>query len=112
MPSALARDIDDHYVAQERIPASAFIPRFLSEEKAKEVVGARGDAQVGVRGFNCPQYATFSPYLTLSDITVGPPLMFPDHPHCGHDMMLYVIEGARDESDRRTDLCHCRGICS
>lgn len=90
MPSNITRVIDEHYVAQEKIPASAFIPRFLSE-KAKDVV--KGDAQVGVRGFNCPQYKTFSPYLTLSDITVNPPLMFPDHPHCGHEMMMYVIDG-------------------
>lgn len=84
------RKVDSHHKASEAISAASFIPRFL-EKKAEDLVRDRGN--VGVRGFNCCDYAQFSPYLTLSDITVGPPLMFPDHPHCGHDMMLYVIDG-------------------
>jgi hypothetical protein len=89
MPSATVRTLKDHYVASEKIPAAAFIPRYM-DKLGDELFKGR---EVGVRGFNCHQYDQFSPFLTCSDITVGPPLMFPDHPHCGHDMMLYVIDG-------------------
>ncbi|PJF20116.1 hypothetical protein PSACC_00073 [Paramicrosporidium saccamoebae] len=88
MPSTTTRTIDAHYVASETIPAAAFIPRYM-DKLGDELFKGR---EVGVRGFNCHQYDQFSPFLTCSDITVGPPLMFPDHPHCGHDMMLYVID--------------------
>jgi len=47
----------------------------------------------------CSDYSKVNPYLTLSDITVGPPLMFPDHPHCGHEMMMYVLDGAFAHED-------------
>lgn len=96
MPSSTICTIEKHYTAGETIPASAFIPRYLGD-KGEMVRGH--DESVGVRGFNCNQYDTFSPFLTLSDITVNPPLLFPDHPHCGHDMVMYVLEGEFTHED-------------
>lgn len=93
---ATARSIDTHYIADEKIPAAAFIPRYTSQAAAEAV---KKGGNVGVRGFNCPQYETFNPFLTLSDITVGPPLLFPEHPHCGHEMFLYVVEGEFTHED-------------
>lgn len=94
MPSSTTRQIEQQTKASEKITAASFIPRYL-EKQSNEL----GDRQVGVRGFVCNDYDRFSPYLTLSDITVGPPLMFPDHPHCGHDMMMYVLEGEFTHED-------------
>jgi hypothetical protein len=96
MPITTTRNIDHHHIAKENIPSDTFIPRFL-KASSKDLVKNRGS--VGVRGFVCSDYDTYSPYLMLSDITVGPPLMFPDHPHCGHDMMLYVLDGEFTHED-------------
>ena len=96
MPASTQRKIDEHYEAKEPIPADQFIPRFLKRE-SKEAFKDKGN--VGVRGFVCSDYSKVNPYLTLSDITVGPPLMFPDHPHCGHEMMMYVLDGAFTHED-------------
>jgi redox-sensitive bicupin YhaK (pirin superfamily) len=90
MPASNFRKITHHHIANEAIPADQFIPRFL-DAKAKEIVKNAGN--VGLRGFLPDKYSIFNPYLSLSDITVGPPLMFPDHPHSGHEMMLYVLDG-------------------
>lgn len=90
MPASSKREIDEQYTAKEPIAADQFIPRFLGADALAKV---RNKGTVGVRGFQCPDYGRFNPYLMMSDITVGPPLMFPDHPHCGHEMMLYVIDG-------------------
>lgn len=95
MPTS-TRTLSSHYIADEKIPASAFIPRYTSDA-AMEAVRKGGD--VGRRGFNCPQYSVFNPFLALSDITVGPPLLFPEHPHCGHEMFLYVIDGEFTHED-------------
>ena len=96
------RHFDLHYLADDRISAAAFIPRYTSKE-ATEAVQKGGD--VGVRGFNCDRYEQFNPFLTLSDITVGPPLLFPEHPHCGHEMFLYVLDGIDLSPTMYIDSC-------
>lgn len=100
MPSTkLARNPNHHSIAQEPILADQFIPRFLHVDDKVINQIKQNNGIVGVRGFNCPDYERYSPYLMMSDITVAPPLLFPDHPHYGHEMALYVLEGEFTHED-------------
>ncbi len=90
LSSGEARPPTEVFVASEEIPSDTFLPRFL-KESSQALVRNRGS--VGIKGFTWREYERFSPYIMLSDICIGPPLLFPDHPHCGHEFVLYVLDG-------------------
>lgn len=90
MPAPTTRTIDSVLVATEAIPSENFIPHFL-QDSSVDLVRDRGN--VGVRGFGWLEYAKFSPFVMMSDITIAPPLVFPDHPHFGHEFVMYVLDG-------------------
>lgn len=90
------RIIDLKYLTEEKVPAEAYLPNF---SKAEDIEFVKNGGDAGLRVFDWRSYDKLSPFLVLNDLTVGRPLLFPDHPHYGHDFALYVLEGEFTHED-------------